>query len=92
MLIIERTKQFKKDYKKVTKRSDGEKIKSELMHILKLLIKKEPLPSKNRDYGLTGQLKGFRDCHLKPDVILIYKVNKKLLQLLRMAWHSELGI
>lgn len=48
---------------------------------------------KNKDHTLTGDWQDHRDCHIKPDLVLIYrKPTKKILQLVRMGSHSELGL
>jgi mRNA interferase YafQ len=58
---------------------------------LELLVIDHPLPIKNRDHPLTGPYKGFRDCHIKPDMVLIYsKPNKSTLWIARIGTHSEL--
>jgi mRNA interferase YafQ len=50
-----------------------------------------PLEEKHRDHGLGGNWKGNRECHLKPDLLLIYKLpDEKTLRLVRMGSHSEL--
>jgi mRNA interferase YafQ len=62
-----------------------------LESVLEMLVADKPLPIKNRDHPLTGPYKGFRDCHIKPDVVLIYsKPNKNTLWLARIGTHSEL--
>lgn len=48
-------------------------------------------PSKYRDHALIGDWSGYRECHLKPDLLLIYKkVEQSVLQLARLGSHSEL--
>ncbi len=57
------------------------------------LAKDEPLAEKHRDHALTGDWKDHRDCHIKPDLVLIYrKPNDAVLQLVRLGSHSELGL
>lgn len=49
------------------------------------------LPARTRDHALTGSLRGFRDCHLKPDLVLIYAlVGDNILQLVSLGSHSDL--
>lgn len=61
--------------------------------VAKLLANDLPLPKKYRDHALTGDWKTFRDCHIKPDLVLIYqKPDDKILQLVRIGSHSELGL
>jgi YafQ family addiction module toxin component len=51
----------------------------------------KPLPEKNRDHALGGEWRDHRECHLKPDLLLIYrKPNAAVLQLVRLGSHSEL--
>jgi len=52
-----------------------------------------PLAEKHRDHALTGDWKDHRDCHIRPDLVLIYrKPDAKTLQLVRLGSHSELGL
>ena len=60
--------------------------------LIALLATDTPLPAKYVDDPLRGAWKDFRDCHVKPDVVLIYrKVGADVLQLTRLGSHSELG-
>ena len=62
-----------------------------LSEILQLLIDDHPLPLRNRDHALSGDWIGYRDCHLKPDLLLIYQNDKKgPLKLVRLGSHSDL--
>ena len=89
MLKPRYTTQFKKDYKAIVKR--GYKI-SLLEEIIKLLCDEQPLPEKNRDHTLTGSFSGFRECHIQPDWLLIYKAEQEILTLTltRTGTHSDL--
>ncbi|MGA7324312.1 MAG: type II toxin-antitoxin system YafQ family toxin [Rhodomicrobium sp.] len=60
-----------------------------MSEILTLLITDQPLPARNRDHALTGgKWKGYRDCHIKPDLVLIYrKPDAETLQLVRLDSH-----
>ena len=84
---IVKSKSFKKDFKKL---SNAEK--SDTLNIISKLAKGEPLEEKYRDHQLVGELKSFRDCHVRPDLILIYKYNNTELELylLRIGSHSKL--
>ena len=57
-----------------------------------MLQKQEPLPEEKRDHSLVGNYKGYRECHVRPDLLLIYKIKKKELELLlfRIGTHSDL--
>ena len=58
------------------------------------LIHKETLEEKYKDHALTGNWKDHRDCHIKPDLVLIYRIEEddNILRLTRLGSHSELGI
>ena len=83
------TSQFKKDYKRVKKR--GLDI-SELHRILDKLRCEEPLEERHRDHALVGTYEGFHECHIRPDWLLIYAINKGQLVLIasRAVTHSDL--
>lgn len=85
MRIIERSTAFKRDFKK-----HGE-IDTALVEVLYKLINNEELPDKYRDHQLIGDWHGYRECHVKPDLLLIYKFgNDNSLRLARLGSHSEL--
>jgi len=99
--MIERTTQFKKDYKREFKGQYSKKIATILPAIVHLLISDKKLPIKYKDHQLQGEYLDCRDCHITyldcrdchitPDLVLIYKkVNKDVLQLVRIGSHSEL--
>ncbi len=91
MRTIESAKTFRKELKKLSAQPDHANLGELLETVLELLVIDKPLPIKNRDHPLTGPYKGFRDCHIKPDVVLIYsKPNKNTLWLARIGTHSEL--
>lgn len=83
------TSKFKKDYKLAIRR--GLPIE-ELDSVIKLLTQDDPLPLKYKDHDLSGNFKGFRECHILPDWLLIYKVsnNNLILVLARTGTHSDL--
>ena len=58
--------------------------------ILEKLMKPEPLDIKNKDHDLRGEYKGFRECHISPDWLLIYRYNGEFLELSRTGTHSDL--
>ncbi|MCH8501315.1 MAG: type II toxin-antitoxin system YafQ family toxin [Aliidiomarina sp.] len=88
MLRIEYTSQFKRDFKKITKRPIEDIL--EVGHVISRLQQKKPLADKFVDHSLSGDWSGFRDCHIKPDLVLIYRVSGNSLQLARIGSHSEL--
>jgi len=89
MRTIEYTKSFKQDFKR-EKRGRHRNIEELLEYALEILLSGKDLPARYRDHGLTGQWAGFRDCHLKPDLVLIYRNTPDALQLVRLGSHSEL--
>ena len=92
MRRIERTGQFKRDYQREAKRHHA-LLDAELMPIVKALANDRPLEPRHRDHALTGDWKDHRDCHVKPDLVLIYrKLDGEVLQLVRLGAHSELGL
>lgn len=87
MRRIEWTTAFKRDFKKVGT------LESAFVEALWKLANDEPLPERFRDHELKGEWKGFRDCHIRPDLILIYRrPTADRLQLVRLGSHSELGL
>jgi mRNA interferase YafQ len=91
MRTIESATVFRKELKKLKAQPDHGNLDELLEAVLELLVTDKPLPFKNRDHPLTGPYKGFRDCHIKPDIVLIYsKPNKTTLWLARIGTHSEL--
>lgn len=83
------TGQFKKDYKMAMKRHLNITLLDE---IIRKLAKGESLPEKNRDHALTGNWGGYRECHIQPDWLLVYRIEKDLLilTLARTGSHSDL--
>ena len=93
MLTIKRTGQFNRDYKRELKGHHRPTLETALTEVLKDLVNEQPLADKYRDHQLTGNWKDCRDCHIKPDLVLIYrKVSENDLQLIRLGSHSELGL
>ncbi len=93
MRTIERTNQFKRDYKREAKSLYRASLEADFIEILTSLANDQPLSTKLRDHALTGAWKDHRDCHIKPDLILIYrKPDTETLQLVRLGSHSELGL
>lgn len=86
-LEIRRANTFKKDLKLVKKR--GFNI-SKLIDIITVLQESRKLPTKYRDHRLIGNYNKHRECHIEPDWLLIYKIDKKILELVRTGSHSDL--
>ena len=81
------TSQFKKDYKRFVRQSKNMKL---LKEVVKKLSKGEELPAKHKDHKLAGLWRTHRECHIKPDWLLIYRVQGQELFLERMGSHSDL--
>ena len=93
MRRIERTSQFKRDYRRELKGRHRTSLDAVLVPVLVALANDQPLESRYHDHALSGEWKEFRDCHLKPDPVLIYrKQATDKLRLVRLGSHSELGL
>ncbi|MDH4411973.1 MAG: type II toxin-antitoxin system YafQ family toxin [Rhizobium sp.] len=87
MLTPVRSAQFRRDVKRVEKRG---KDLGKLKEVLILLMQRSDLPSKFRDHPLKGDWYGFRDAHIEPDWLLIYRIQGEELQLARTGSHADL--
>lgn len=93
MRTIERTSQFKRDYKREAKGSYRTTLEVDFIDVLTALANDKPLAEKHHDHALIGDWKDYRDCHIKPDLVLIYrKPDIAVLQLVRLGSHSKLGL
>jgi mRNA interferase YafQ len=91
MRTIEWTSAFKRDYKRTLATPRYREIERLLADIAGLLADDLPLAESCRDHGLSSNWTGHRECHLKPDLLLIYKLpDERTLRLVRMGSHSEL--
>ena len=91
MLTIRYETSFKKDYKRIIKRGYDSRL---LEAAISILAEGKPLPKEYHDHPLVGNYVGYRECHITPDWLLIYKINDKelLLFLTRTGTHSDLFI
>ena len=83
------TKQYEKDVRLAVRRGlDIEK----LLEVVRLLRKGEPLPEKNRNHLLHGDFRGYWECHITPDWLLLYKKDAeiRILSLYRTGSHSDI--
>lgn len=87
MLTVDRTNRFKREVKLAEKRG---KDMTKLATVLSLLIDGEPLPAAYKDHALKGVWKGFRDLHIEPDWLLLYRIEGNELFLARTGTHSDL--
>ena len=91
MLKIRYLRKFKRDLKRLQKQGKNmEKLKT----VIRLLCEGKKLPSKYSDHPLKGEWADFRDCHIEPDWVLIYRIEQEelLLVLARTGSHSELDL
>ena len=82
-----RTKTFKRSFKKLNL-SD-----TDLQNFIDIIYKLSndiPLDKKYKDHQLKGELKEFRECHIKPDLLLVYRIKNNQLELIDIGSHSEL--
>ena len=79
--------QFRRDVRLAGKRG---KDMAKLRQTILMLIESSPLPPRYKDHPLSGEWKNFRDCHIEPDWLLIYKIDGDDLHLVRMGTHSDL--
>ncbi len=93
MRTIERTTQFKRDYKRELKGRYRAELDEILLPVIKTLMQDLSLSVEYQDHQLTGNWKDHRDCHIKPDLVLIYRLpDIESLQLVRLGSHAELGL
>jgi mRNA interferase YafQ len=93
MRRIEPTTQFRRDFKREAKGQYRATLDTEMTPVVQVLACDQSLEPRHRDHALTGDWKDHRDCHIKPDLVLIYrKPDDEILQLVRLGSHSELGL
>lgn len=89
MLKIRYSSKFKKDFKTIVKRGYNTKL---LEEVLDYLVQEKALPQKYLVHSLAGNYDGYQECHITPDWLLIYKIEKDILilSLTRTGTHSDL--
>ena len=89
MLNVVLSNRFKRDLKLIAKRGYDLNL---LDAVVSTIAEQRPLPEKNRDHALSGDYIGFRECHILPDWLLVYRVdgNDLILFLSRTGTHSDL--
>ena len=93
MRTIKFTNRFKRDYKRESRGRHRATLEADLQIVVERLAADEPLPRSNYDHPLVGEWADHRDCHIQPDLVLIYRKPDALtLELVRLGSHSELGI
>ena len=93
MRTVKYTGRFKRDYRREKSGVLGKRLDALLMEVVALLAADKPLPYRNVDHQLTGEWRDHRDCHLRPDLVLIYRLSgADIVELVRLGSHSELGL
>jgi mRNA interferase YafQ len=91
MRTIERSSAFKRDNKREARGRHSATLDAGLVPVLVALANDDPLEPRHRDHDLSGDWQGYRECHVKPDLLLIYrKTDADTLRLARLGSHSEL--
>jgi mRNA interferase YafQ len=93
MRTIRFTSRFKRDFKRKKSSRHGKMLDALLTEAINLLVVDKPLPRRFFDHALSGEWSDHRDCHIRPDLVLIYrKPDPDHLDLVRIGSHSELGL
>ena len=93
MRTVKHTSRFRRDYKREKAGRHKRYLDAELLKTVNMLAKDERLPRRYFDHPLSSQWSDHRDCHIRPDLILIYrKPDETSLELVRLGSHSELGL
>jgi len=91
MRTIDTPGTLKRDFKRESKGSHNAMLGAELKPVIDALVLDQLLAASYRDHSLTGEWTGCRECHIRPDLLLIYKkVGDDKLILVRLGSHSEL--
>ena len=93
MRTVKYSNRFKRDYRRERSGQLGKKLDTLLQEVVDLLAADTALPHRTFDHALTGEWIDHRDCHVRPDLVLIYrKPNDDTLELVRLGSHSELSL
>jgi mRNA interferase YafQ len=93
MRSVRYSSRFKRDYRRETSGRHGKRLDAVLLEAVTLLANDDALPRRYFDHPLSGEWSDHRDCHIRPDLILIYrKPDEFNLDLVRLGSHSELGL
>lgn len=89
--VIRYSATFRTDLKRQHKGQDAKRFLAELKAIELCLTKREPIPRKYGDHPLKGSKNGMRDCHVLPDLVLLYRiVEDDVVEMHRLGSHSDL--
>ncbi len=83
------TAKFRRDLKKA-QTSPAREALPDLYGVIESLADDVPLAPRLRDHQLTGNLKDLRECHIRPDLLLVYRLEPGILRLVRLTSHSDL--
>ena len=93
MRAIERTSRFKRDYRRESGGRHRAYLDATLVPVVEVLANDRPQEPYHHDHALSGEWGDHRDCHVKPDLLLIYqKSGANILRLVRLGSHAELGL
>ena len=93
MRTIKRTSAFKRDFNREKKGQHQKTLEAELVAVITVIANDGTLDDRHRDHALVGQWHDHRDCHIKPDLVLIYRTTGDHgLDLVSLGSHSELGL
>jgi mRNA interferase YafQ len=93
MRTVKHTTRFKRDYKREKAGRHGKQLDNELLEAVTMLANDETPPRRYFDHALGGEWSDHRDCHIRPDLVLIYrKPDETSVELVRLGSHSELGL
>jgi mRNA interferase YafQ len=93
MRAIDQTRAFRRDLKRESKGKHRAYLSESFVSMVQALANDEPLAERFHDHALSNNWQDHRDCHIRPDLVLIYrKPDDETLQLVRLGSHSELGL
>ena len=93
MRTIRRTRAFRRDYRREKRGQYRRTLDEDLQSILELLVNDATIPEQYQDHQMRDDRGRERNCHIRPDLVLIYSMrNTTHLDLIRLGSHSELGI
>jgi mRNA interferase YafQ len=91
MRTIDLSNAFKRDYKRVKANPRYQQVRELYEAVSLLLAEDKPMPDNYQDHPLVGDWKGYRECHLRPDLLLIYrKEDPDILRIARLGSHPEI--
>ena len=93
MRSVKRAAQFRRDFKRVKRGAHGNHLDKTLLEALEPLVADAPFPTRYFDHPMKGRYADCRDCHLRPDLVLVYRKRESdALELVRMGSHAQLGL